>query len=225
MLPEAIGVFVVRWLLLPIVHCATLAAMVRDWLFLRHMEDDEELLCVIHKHWLVGLRFLFWPAAVFCGLVALLIAAYSLPVLYIVAALGVFTILWGVRNFLDYYLDAWMLTDTGLIDVAWHGWFHRESSRVLYSDIQGVSYEIQGMGGTFLRYGTVSVEKISTGSELVLEYVPHPRSVERRILRAMEDYMHSKNLKDATVVQELLSTVIARELHLRELQGDSDDDT
>jgi len=191
--------------------------VLRDWLFARHLEDDEALLCVVHKHWLIGFKFLFWPVLIFVVLIGLLAVAFSLPVFYVVVALGMFTVVWGVRNFLDYYLDAWLLTDSGIIDVAWHGWFHRTSSRVLYSDIQGVSYEIDGVWGTLLRFGKVSVEKISTGNEIALEYVPYPRTVEARILQEMEEYMHRKNLKDAGAVQEILSDVIARELHLKDL--------
>ncbi|MDD3897096.1 MAG: hypothetical protein PHU04_04675 [Candidatus Peribacteraceae bacterium] len=188
-------------------------------LFKRHLDDDEQIICVVHKHWLVGFRFLFWPAAVFLGFALLLTVAPRPPVVYVIAGLAAMTIVWGVRNFLDYYLDAWMITDTGIVDVEWHGWFHRESSRVLYSDLQGVSYEIDGLGATLLRYGTLSVEKISNGSEISMEYVPRPRVVEALILKRMETYLHTKNLKDATVVQDLLATVIAREMQMKELRG------
>ncbi len=188
-------------------------------LFKRHLDDDEQIIRVVHKHWLVGLKFLFWPAVVFLGFALLLTVAPRPPVVYVIAGLAAMTIVWGVRNFLDYYLDAWMITDTGIVDVEWHGWFHRESSRVLYSDLQGVSYEIDGLGATLLRYGTLSVEKISNGSEISMEYVPHPRAVEALILKRMEAYLHTKNLKDATAVQDLLATVIAREMQMNELRG------
>ena len=68
-----------------------------------------------------------------------------------------------------------------------------------------------------LRYGTISVEKISTGSEISMEYVGKPREVEALILKSMEDYVHTKNLKDATAVQDILTTVIAREMQLKEM--------
>ena len=188
-------------------------------LFKRHLDADEQIVCVVHKHWLLGFQFLFWPAVVFLGFVALIGVVPRPPILYVLAVLAMMTVVWGVRSFLDYYLDAWMITDTGIVDVEWHGWFHRESSRVLYSDLQGVSYEINGLWATLLRYGTVSVEKISNGAEIAMEYVPRPRRVEALILKQMEAYLHTKNLKDATVVQDLLATVIAREMQMKELRG------
>ncbi|PIR48769.1 hypothetical protein COU80_03675 [Candidatus Peregrinibacteria bacterium CG10_big_fil_rev_8_21_14_0_10_55_24] len=183
-------------------------------LFARHLDDDEEVIEIIHKHWVLGLKVLFWPTVIFLALWAGLYIAPLRPVFYVVALASVITLVWWLRNFYDYYLDAWIITDQGIIDVAWHGWFHRESSRVLYSDIQGVSYEIQGVLSTLLRYGVVSVEKISTGSTISLDHVARPRRVESLILQSMEEYLHSKNLKDSKHVQELLSELVAREVQL-----------
>lgn len=192
-------------------------------LFKRHIEEDESIVAVIHRHWLMGLRALFWPTLAFGAGAALLIAA---PFRSIAIAVGIWSVCvcgWWLRNFFDYFLDAWILTDQGIIDVAWHGWFHRESSRILYSDIQGVSYEIKGVTSTLMRYGTISVEKISTGTAISMDTVSHPRKVEALILEQMEVYLHSKNLKDAKHVQELLSTVLARELQMRELEDEGEE--
>jgi hypothetical protein len=134
------------------------------------------------------------------------------------------SLVWWLRNFFDYYLDAWIVTDMGIIDVEWHGWFHRQSSRILYSDIQGVSYEIQGVLNTLLRYGTIGVEKISTGSVISLDNVPNPRKVEGLILKNMEGYLHTKNLKDSTHVQEILAGIVAREMQLQDFDEEEDDD-
>jgi hypothetical protein len=145
-------------------------------------------------------------------------------VFFIVAIWSVIAIVWLLRNFFDYYLDAWIITDAGIIDVEWHGWFHRESTRVLYSDVQGVSYEIQGVAATLLRFGEISVEKISTGNAISLDYVSRPRSVEGIIMRSMEEYLHGKNLKDAKHVQELLSEIVARESQLEECEDEDDEE-
>lgn len=191
--------------------------------FARHLDDDEEILLIVHKHWLIGLRFVFWPIISFLAAWVFLYVAPFLSVFYFVSLWAVVSLVWFFRNFFDYYLDAWLITSEGIIDVAWHGWFHRESSRVLYSDIQGVSYEIQGVTSTLFRYGQISVEKLSTGNVISMEFVKSPRRIESVILKNMEGYMHTKNLKDAKSVQEILAGVIAREMHLQELNDDTDD--
>ncbi len=193
-------------------------------LFKRHIEDDESVVTIVHRHWLMSIRMLLWPTVALVAGVLLLIAAPFRSVAIGVGIWSACAILWWIRNFFDYFLDAWIITDQGIIDVAWYGWFHRESSRVLFSDIQGVSYEIKGILPTLMRFGTIAVEKISTGATISMDTVSKPRKVEATILRCMEGYLHSKNLKDAKQVQELLGAVLARELQSQELQGDDDEE-
>lgn len=189
--------------------------MLDSFFFARHLEDDEHVSRIVHRHWLIGFRELFFPVASFLLALALLfISKPSSTSLLIFGSWGALSLIWFARNFFDYYLDAWIITDHGVIDLEWHGWFHRSSSRILYSDVQGVSTEIVGVWGTILRYGTVTVEKISTGSSVSLPDVHKPRSVESLILRNMEAYLHSKNMKNAKHIEELLSTLVAE--HMQE---------
>ncbi|MFH0770722.1 MAG: PH domain-containing protein [Candidatus Peregrinibacteria bacterium] len=185
------------------------------FLFHRHLDDDEAAQDVIHRHWLFGIRLLFWPSLSFLVAWAVLYAVPFLTMFYVSALWAVASLVWWLRNFFDYYLDAWIITDHGVIDVQWNGWFHRQSARILYSDIQGISYEIQGVVGTLLTYGTVGIEKISTGNTVSLENVAHPRRVESLVLRCMEDYLHSKNLKNAKHVQDLLAEMVTQEVQLQ----------
>ena len=184
--------------------------------FERHTEDDEEIIAIIHKHWMLGFKYLLYPCVGLAFTLALFFLAPYRAVFYIAAMLSIGMLIWGLRNFYDYYLDAWIITNQGIIDVEWHGWFHRQSTRVLYSDINGVSYEIQGIVGTILKYGVISVEKISTGSVFSMESVKSPRAVEGIILSQMENYLHAKNLTDARHVQEVLSQIVAREVGLEQ---------
>ncbi|MBI3331605.1 PH domain-containing protein [Candidatus Peregrinibacteria bacterium] len=189
--------------------------MIESFLFKRHLEDDEHVSEIIHKHWLIGLKFLFWPSVSFLLSLSALIAVYEIRALVFLTALwSIGSLVWWLRSFFDYYLDAWIITDHGIIDLEWHGWFRRQSARVLYSDIQGVSYEIQGVSGTLLRYGTVAVEKISTGSVISMTHVSQPRVVESLILKNMEGYLHGKNLKDARHVKELLAEFVANQVQM-----------
>jgi hypothetical protein len=198
--------------------------MPRSLLFRKHIEDDETLLHVVHKHWLLGLKALFWPTLIFLALWGLLYLVQTKALFLIIASVSVGVLVWWLRNFFDYYLDAWLITDQGVIDIAWHGWFHRESTRVLYSDIQGVGYEIKGVVGTLLRYGVINIEKVSTGSAISLDHVQNPRRVEAMILRNAETYLQTKNLKDAKQVQELLSALVAQHVQLRGLPSSDDEE-
>lgn len=189
--------------------------MLNAFFFTQHLDDEEEIQLVVHKHWLLGIRSLWLPSLVFIAVWSLLYFARTEYIVYGIGIASLGVALWWIRNFMDYYLDAWIVTNKGVIDLAWHGWFHRTSARVLYSDIQGVEYEVKGVFGTLIGYGTVSLEKISTGGTISMEYVKTPRKVEAVILQCMEGYMHKKNLKDATTVQAILAEFVASTMQKR----------
>jgi len=200
--------------------------MLQKMLFTKHLNDDEILVRVVHKHWLLGLRALFWPSCWLAFDALLALGFPTRPMLILAAVFGVVFAVWWLRNFFDYFLDAWIITNEGIIDVAWHGFFHRESSRILYSDIQGVSYEIKGVVSTLLQVGVISVEKISTGDSVSLDWVKRPKKIETLLLAHQEKYLHKKNMKDSKQVQELLATLVAERIHMQEkgLIDDSDND-
>jgi hypothetical protein len=188
------------------------------------LEEDEEVVVIVHKHWMLGLFDLFWPTLSFaCGWVVLYFAPFS-TVFYGVSIWATGSLVWWIRNFFDYYLDAWVVTDHGVTDLEWHGWFHRTSTRILYSDIEGVTYEIEGFLGTVLTYGTVSVEKISSGSVIELESVKNPRAIQRVILKNMENYIHSRSLKDSRYVQDILADMIAQQLQLQDTEDEYEEE-
>jgi hypothetical protein len=188
-------------------------------LFRKHLEKDEQIVMIVHKHWLIGLQFLFWPSASFLLSWYLLYTAPFRAIFLLVSLWSIGSLIWWLRNFLDYYLDAWIISNHGIIDLEWHGWFHRQASRILYSDVQGVSYEIQGFAGTVLRYGIVTIEKISTGTTISLSHAARPRVIQGIIMRNMEAYIHGKHLTDAKHVQELLATYVAEQVQLEKLRS------
>ena len=198
--------------------------MLQRLLLRKHLEDDEVLYRAVHKHWLLGFKALFLPTVLLLALWGLLYVTQTKAMFLIASFLSVAVLVWWLRNFFDYYLDAWLVTDQGIIDIAWHGWFHRQSTRVLYSDLQGVSYEIKGVWGTLLRYGTIEVEKVSTGTSISLDHVFNPKAVEILILQNMESYLHARNMKDTKQVQELLAALVTQHVQMQELKGSDEDD-
>lgn len=198
--------------------------MLDEFLFRGHLDDEEEICAIVHKHWVLGVMTLFWPTTSFAAAWAVLYYVPFRMMFYIISLWGVVSLVWWLRNFFDYYLDAWIITDQGVLDLEWHGWFHRQVTRMLYSDIQGVSYEVQGLMGTLMDFGFVSIEKISTDALVEMEAVRHPKAVTRMILKNMEKYLHSKNLKDARHVQELLAEVIANRVRLDDVESELEEE-
>ncbi len=161
---------------------------------------------------------MFWPSALFIGAWILLIFIPDKYVFYGVSVIAVLSAVWWIRNFFDYYLDAWIITTKGIIDLEWHGWFHRESSRILYSDIEGISYEINGIIPTIFGAGVMTVEKISTGGTISMEFIRNPKDIEKVILEGLEAYMLKKNMKDATTVQNILAEFVSGAIHSNKIK-------
>ena len=157
----------------------------------------------------MGVKTLVFPSIVFIALWVLLAFMPNRYMFYGIALAAVATLVWWIRNFLDYFLDAWLVTNKGIIDLEWHGWFHRSATRVLYSDVEGVGYEVKGISGTIFNYGEMKLEKVSTGGTICMQFVHKPKDVQAAILAAKEKYEHTKNLKDATTVQNILAEFVA----------------
>jgi len=192
---------------------ATLPSVLEARFFHRHLDEEESIKMIVHQHWVLGARELVWPTLVFFGSWILLVYIPDRLVFFGVALVSMSSVVWFIRNFFDYYLDAWIITNKGVIDLEWHGWFHRESARILYSDIEGVSYEIKGVVQTLLNIGDMTVEKVSTGGSVTMPFVKNPRAIEMLILECLEAYLLKKNMKDAKTVQNILAEFVAGTIH------------
>src|SRR3989338_7355384 len=186
--------------------------------FQRHLEDDEPLYLIIHKHWFLSVKELSLPVLAFIGTLILGFIAPITSVFAILLMIDVGIFVWFFRNFLDYYLDALLITDRAVIDVEWHGWFHRESTRVDYSSIEGVSYEIQGILGTMLNFGTITIERIGSGSVVEIEKVKYPRDVESAILACQSECLRTKNLKDSAQVKDIIAEIVAERMQMNDME-------
>jgi hypothetical protein len=193
--------------------------VLQHFFFGKHLDDEEQIILIVQKNWFCGVKVLYAPTLVFIALWTTLYFVRKMVILYGLSLASIGILIWWMRNFLDYYLDAWIVTNMGVIEIQWHGWFHRSSSRVLYSDIQGIGYDIHGILGTLFQVGTVSIEKLSTGGAISMEAVRKPKRVEMAVLEAMEAYMLQKNLRDTTTVQNILTELVTSTLQKKHAEG------
>lgn len=198
--------------------------MLEGFFFGKHLDEDEKMHVTVHKYWFMGVKVLWLPTVCFIFAWTLLYFIPDRHVFYGVLVMTIAIAVWWAHNFMDFYLDTWIITSKGIIDLQWHGWFHRTASRVLYSDIEAVDYEIKGIWQTVLNVGTVGVEKISTGSNISMEYIKKPKQVASLISELSEQYIHAKNLKDAKTVQNILAEFIAGNMQMKEFEEETEED-
>ena len=182
--------------------------MLKRFLFRSHLNEGEKIKYIVHTHFirmakamiinfffgffLPGLGFLIAPAAFYFWVVIFIIFLAK-----------------TIHDYLDWFYDAWIVTNLGVIDTEWKGVFNRSSSKVEYSSIEGVSIEIPGFWATVLGFGNLKLETASQ-SPIELEMGMRPSRAESIILKYRERYMHERNLSDESILRDILSSMVSR---------------
>ncbi|MEK7649796.1 MAG: PH domain-containing protein [Patescibacteria group bacterium] len=146
----------------------------------------------IHKHWFVFfgrmLSLLFMGSVPFFGFLlapelALAINPESLWFLLLFFAM----IWWLVLLFiffvewLDYWLDAWIITDQRIIDIEQKSLFRREVSEFVIARIQDIKIETPGFIGTVLKFGNIRIQTAGEES-FTIEAIPRLNETKNLIM-------------------------------------------
>ena len=90
------------------------------------------------------------------------------------------------QEFIDYYLDTWIVTTERVINIEQKGLFNRIASEMHISLVQDVSAATRGMLQTFLNYGDVYVQSAGEMKRFHFKSIPNPEGVRVAILRLAE---------------------------------------
>ena len=89
-------------------------------------------------------------------------------------------------QFVDFYLDLWVVTNDRIIDMDQSGLFSRTISECDLYRIQDVTVEVKGMFATFFHYGNVFIKTASANTHIVFYYVPNPNQVREALIQLAE---------------------------------------
>ena len=120
--------------------------------------------------------------------------------------LGLGTILFGYR-IVQWYMDAWVVTNFGVIDQQWNSFFNKSTTRIEFGNIEGISHEVKGFWGTILRFGFIQIEHMS-GEPIVLSNVASPRKIERQIVKCQQNYVQKQTMEDHSKLKDLLTGLV-----------------
>ncbi|MBU0625712.1 PH domain-containing protein [Patescibacteria group bacterium] len=116
------------------------------------------------------------------------------PIMKLVASAYYFWVwLFLFSNFIDYYLDAWIVTNDRILNVEQSGLFNRTVSELDLINIQDVTSEVHGVLPFLFGYGDVFVQTAAEKSRFVFEQVPQPEEIRKRLLMLVEE--EQKNLR------------------------------
>ncbi|HLM83870.1 MAG TPA: PH domain-containing protein [Candidatus Bathyarchaeia archaeon] len=159
--------------------------------------DDEQVVLFLRRHWYIFFIHLLSVLAAILGLVLayvfftlfggdfsqsayhnLLLFAESLGMLFV---WNLFFILW-----LDFYLDAWIVTNERIVNIDQKGFFNRDISELKLTKIQDVTSEIIGVIPTVLGYGNIYVQTAAEVERFTFHQIPNPNEVKNIIVQLQE---------------------------------------
>ncbi len=169
-------------------------------------KNDEDIILILRRHWLTFI-FKFFPIIV--GVILLVFVHFVLVdflkdlfdmdnvyLLYFLESIIamflwlIFFVLW-----IDYYFDAWIITDRRIVDIEQQGLFRRNVSELEHSKIQDVTTEIHGILPTILKYGFVYVQTAGKKGRFVFKEVPHPMFVRKLIVGLQKRISREKEVE------------------------------
>lgn len=163
------------------------------------LAPDENIIHIVRRHWfhlavvavvdacifVVGLAVINYTATTF-GVAgsskSLLLGVYGTALLGLALWMHFFAV-WT-----DYWLDAWVITDTRIIDIEQKGFFSREVSSFPLTRIQDVTYEVHGILAMWLHFGDVRVQTASVSTDLIMRQVGNPDFVKEEVLKIITRY-------------------------------------
>ena len=159
-------------------------------------EAKEEIILLLRRHpvtnvgWiLVTLLLIIFPVFFFSFILSANIVPKNMPLGYFV----VLPILWylgtlgfAFTNFLFWYFNVYIVTNTRIIDIDWISILYKEFSSTQLSKIQDVTYKQGGILDSFFDFGTVYLQTAGTETNFEFELVPHPQHVVRQIDEILE---------------------------------------
>ncbi len=173
---------------------------------------NEKIILLLRRHW-----FVFLKSAVTYFLIALIP-----PALYLVKKLlnidifssevgrafsvlltSAFYLFWWLlafRQFIDYWLDIWLVTDQRIVSVNQKGLFFRTISELKFFQIQDTTADVRGLLPTLLHYGNVYIQTAGTHERFVFEQIPHPYEVTRQIMGLVEQSKRNTPVQQPTIV-------------------------
>ncbi|MDD4352342.1 MAG: hypothetical protein PHU71_05220 [Candidatus Gracilibacteria bacterium] len=161
-----------------------------------NQRDDEEVLLIIRKHWIVDLivlsKFLFFagiPFALIMWLESRLVifeAATGQVFILIFAMYMLFMLLYAYVNWMKENLDLIIFTNQRVVDINQNTLFNRENAETDLSEIQDARAQVTGILGSLLQYGKLTIQTAAEQSFFYMKYVEHPEKTVSWLLTIRE---------------------------------------
>lgn len=165
----------------------------------------EKVEYVLRRHWVTFLSVVFsfltmllLPIAVYYGIQYLFPDLLEGPIitpLLILFGSGFFlySLLFFYIQFIDYYLDLWIITNDRIIDTEQKGLFAKTITELELFQIQDVTTNTNGILATIFKYGDLVIATASNTSTIIFHDIPNPDFIRQELVRlaAIDRSYHS----------------------------------
>jgi len=90
-------------------------------------------------------------------------------------------------QFLDFYLDVWVVTNDRIIDMEQFGLFTRTTTELDLFRIQDITAEIHGLFPTMFNYGNLHIKTASANTDIVFRNIPNPNGIREHVIKLADE--------------------------------------
>lgn len=123
---------------------------------------------------------------------------YGYPLLVLGTSIYYLAIwLFFFTQFIDYYLDVWIVTNDRVVNIEQQALFGRTISELDLYKIQDVTSEVKGAIPTFFNYGNVYIQTAGEKERFVFEQVSNPHEIRKSVIDLIDTdrKYHLKEIK------------------------------
>lgn len=113
----------------------------------------------------------------------------------------IFVLSFMMMQWIIWYLDIWILTNSRLVDTQLISLFNRKISQVPLNQVQDVRVDIKGYLPAIFRYGNVTVQSAGKEGFFQLNSISAPRDAARQILELCDSYGSSASNATSKVIK------------------------
>jgi uncharacterized membrane protein YdbT with pleckstrin-like domain len=172
--------------------------------------NDEQQIFIAQKHWFILFAELFPLGFIYCLAMGALLGFFpSFSSAYFTHAGALTTFIAAFVSFLfwlfawllwlDFHLDAWVITTKRIIDLNQRSIFTRDVTEIWLDRVQDVTIQVDGIIPSLLHFGTVRVQTASESRGFKLRGVANPYKVQEIIFRALSAHKEAENRKGTGV--------------------------
>jgi hypothetical protein len=184
------------------------------------LEDGEDILTVVRKHWFVlaselaGVVFMALFAIILLnvflgvsgayGVLTVDTSAYTPEITFLTTLWLLFSVCGGFVVWTHYFLDLWIITDRRIISAEQVHFFNRNVAIFRLERLQDIEFKIKGLIPTFFNYGTISAQTAGhMEANFTSNGMPNPDVLQSTIQKAMDARLAELNNRPNLSASEL----------------------